>query len=522
MKLKNIIISLLTVVVSLFSTTVKAETTAPDNFKVYASDLHHINASYYLSGSTITMSYKKNNNNEIIYCTEIHDAFVSSGHQVYTKGRELDSRFVYVLENGYPNKFLFGNNDKDYFTTGLAIWYLMAPNDTTFSRFNLDNGTYGGKESDIAKKMAELIKGANSYVSTDPSIKLSTESTSLTLSSDGKYYVSSSIGVKAVGTIKDNAYSINLENAPEGTIVTDKNGTEKNTFNINESFFVKVPASSIKEMDTEFGISLKSNGIKNKAYLYTPGNTAYQNVAVLYPTLIALSDALKLNINLTTEVQISKIDATTSEELEGAHLVVKNSEGKVIDEWTSTKEVHIIKGLKPGKYTLTETIAPEGYILSTETITFEVKLGGVTKVQMKNYLEDRPVPISISKRDITTGEELAGAHLEIKDETGKVIYAWVSTDEAFIIEEGLKPGKYTLTEVIAPEGYELSTEVVEFIVKEDGTVDGEVVMYNKPETIVEVPSTSSFKTYLTSLIGIVIIGLGSLIIYKNYKKNEEN
>ena len=46
-------------------------------------------------------------------------------------------------------------------------------------------------------------------------------------------------------------------------------------------------------------------------------------------------------------------------------------------------------------------------------------------------------------------------------------------------------------------------------------------MYNKPQEVVEVPSTSSFKTMTTSLIGLLIIGFGSLVIYRNYKKNEE-
>ncbi len=36
-----------------------------------------------------------------------------------------------------------------------------------------------------------------------------------------------------------------------------------------------------------------------------------------------------------------------------------------------------------------------------------------------------------------------------------------------------------------------------FVVKEDGTVDGKVIMYNTPETI-EVPSTGTFKTITTS------------------------
>lgn len=170
---------------------------------------------------------------------------------------------------------------------------------------------------------------------------------------------------------------------------------------------------------------------------------------------------------------------------------------------------------------MTEEIAPEGYILSTETITFEIKSDGtVTKVVMKNYLEDQPVPIYISKQDITTGEELPGAHLELKNEKGELIAAWVSTDEPKIIE-GLEPGKYILSEILAPEGYDLNKETVEFIVKEDGTVDGKIIMYNSPE-IVEVPSTSSFKTITASLIGIIIIGLGSMVIYKNYRKNEKN
>ena len=145
--------------------------------------------------------------------------------------------------------------------------------------------------------------------------------------------------------------------------------------------------------------------------------------------------------------------------------------------------------------------------------------GTVTKVVMENKPEENK-PIYISKQDVTTGEELAGAHLELKDEKGTLIEAWVSTTEPHIIEE-LKPGKYYLTETLAPEGYELSTETVEFIVKEDGTVDGKVIMYNEPETIIEVPNTSSFKTITSSLIGIIIIGLGTMIIYKNYKKNEE-
>ena len=156
-----------------------------------------------------------------------------------------------------------------------------------------------------------------------------------------------------------------------------------------------------------------------------------------------------------------------------------------------------------------------------DSVEYEVTVkndGSVTKVKMENTPKDKPIVV-ISKQDATTGEELEGAHLELRDADGNLIEAWVSEKEPHKIV-GLAPGKYTLTEILAPEGYELSKETITFVVKEDGTVDGKVIMYNTPETI-EVPSTGTFKTITTSLIGLLIIGLGSVIVYKNYKKNED-
>lgn len=522
MKLKNILIMFLTAFTLLLTNNVQAETTAPDSYTVDGKDIYKIDSSKYLpNGGFVGFSfhYKKNTNGQIIYCTESHDFAVTSGTQKYTLVKEMESKYAYVLANGYPYKSITGNDEKDYFITALSVFYLVNPNDWIFDFFDFDKGTYRGTESDVAKEIAKLVNGAYKYSYVQPTIKLNISNNNLTLSSDGKYYVSSSISGSTTGIV--GKYTVSLEKAPSGTVVTDINGMVKNTFNTDEEFVVKVPVSSIKTLSSEFKINVSATGSIYKAYLYEPEELSYQNTATLYPENSIVSDTATLKINLTTEVQISKVDATTGSELPGAKLTVKDSQGNVRDSWVSTDEVHIIKGLEPGKYTLTEEIAPEGYILSTEVVTFEVKADGtVTKVVMENTPKEN-VPIYISKQDITTGEELAGAHLELKDENGQVIYAWVSDTTPHMIER-LDPGKYYLTEILAPEGYELSTETVEFVVKEDGTVDGDIIMYNKPETIVEVPSTSSFKTITASLIGIIVIGLGSMIIYRNYKKNEEN
>lgn len=520
MKLKNILFSLIMLVSMLFIGTANAETTAPSSYVIDGSKLHTTYGVNYLSGSQyLNIQFKKTTDGKVVYCIERSKAPIgSSTKEKYVLQKELSAKVAYVMENGYPNKSIFGDADKDYYTTGLAVWYVIDPSDSIFEQFDLAKGTYRGNSNDVVKAMAKLVNGANSYSYTSPSIKINNSNSNLVLSIDGKYYVSSSMSVKTTGTVGN--YTVSLSNAPEGTIVTDTKGTAKNTFATNESFLVKVPVSSVKNLSNEFKVNVSAKGTINKAYAYTSTRSNVQNTGALYPENSNVSDSTTVKLNVVTVVEISKVDVTTGEELEGAHLVVKDASGKVIDEWTSTNEVHVIKNLTPGKYTLTETIAPDGYILSDETITFTVKSdGSVTKVKMENTSKDKPVVV-ISKVDSTTGEELAGAHLELRDEKGNLIEAWVSTNESHVIE-GLAPGKYTLTEVIAPEGYELSKETVTFVVKEDGTVDGKVIMYNTPETI-EVPSTGTFKTITTSLIGLFIIGLGSVIVYRNYKKNEEN
>lgn len=429
MKLKNILFSLIMLVSMLFIGTANAETTAPSSYVIDGSKLHTIYGSSYLSGSQyIDIQFKKTTDGKIIYCIERSKAPIGSGTtEKYTLQKELSSKVAYVMENGYPNKSIFGNADKDYYTTGLAIWYVINPNDSTFEYFNLANGTYRGNSSDIVVEMAKLVNGANSYSYTSPSIKINNSNSNLSLSSDGKYYVSSSMGVKTAGTVGN--YTVSLNNAPEGTIVTDTKGNAKTTFATNESFLVKVPVSNVKKISNEFEVNVSAKGTINKAYAYTSTRSNVQNTGALYPENSNVNDSTTVKLNVVTVVEISKVD-------------------------------------------------------------------------------------------VTTGEELAGAHLELKDEKGNLIEAWVSTNESHVIE-GLAPGKYTLTEVIAPDGYELSKETVTFVVKEDGTVDGKVIMYNTPETI-EVPSTGTFKTITTSLIGLLIIGLGSVIVYRNYKKNEEN
>src|SRR5699024_10345920 len=50
-----------------------------------------------------------------------------------------------------------------------------------------------------------------------------------------------------------------------------------------------------------------------------------------------------------TKEEISKTDITGEEEIEGAHLQILNKDGEVVEEWTSTKESHLIEYLPVGE-----------------------------------------------------------------------------------------------------------------------------------------------------------------------------
>ena len=178
-----------------------------------------------------------------------------------------------------------------------------------------------------------------------------------------------------------------------------------------------------------------------------------------------------------TKLKISKKDITKGEELPGAQLVIKDSEGKEIEKWTSTNEPHYIEMLPIGTYTLTET-APPALYTKAEDVQFEVK--DTADIQTVTMM-DKPTTIVIHKKDIVEGEkgnELPGAKLEVRDSTGKVIDSWTSGTTPHEIAY-LTPGTYTLTEVTAPSGYDVA-ENVSFSVADNGEVQ-HVTMYDSPK-----------------------------------------
>ena len=195
-------------------------------------------------------------------------------------------------------------------------------------------------------------------------------------------------------------------------------------------------------------------------------------------------------VNQPTTVTLDKTVLGTGEPLPGATFALwrddageKDDEVPAEDERTlvTTNESGTIalRHLVPGTYHLAEVEAPGGYLVSGEALTFTVDESGTIEGAdtLGLAVEDDFTKVMLSKRDITTEEEVPGAHLSVLDAEGDVVESWVSTEEPHLME-ALPAGTYTLVEEMTPHAYD-ETSAVEFSVAATGEVQT-VIMYDEP------------------------------------------
>ena len=187
------------------------------------------------------------------------------------------------------------------------------------------------------------------------------------------------------------------------------------------------------------------------------------------------ADAIVMQDDVT-KVEIHKTDIVSGEELPGAHLEICDSSGNLVEEWISGEQPHYIEKLPAGDYTLTETLAPDGYAVA-ETVPFTVTAtGDIQSVVMK----DAP-SFMIHKTDVG-GKELTGAELVLSHD-GQLIDRWTTDGAphevpvtgpddtlpgAVILSDAETERVYTLHEDAAPAGYRLAADIQFKVERRDG------------------------------------------------------
>lgn len=222
-----------------------------------------------------------------------------------------------------------------------------------------------------------------------------------------------------------------------------------------------------------------------------------------------------------TKVEIFKADMTDGHELPGAKLKITDASGNTIAEWETNGQPHRIERLKPGDYTLTETAAPAGYLLSEEVHFTVQETGEIQKVTMY----DAPAhSLILTKRDIATNAKLADARLTIRDAYGTTIDRWTNTDgdhairvlpersaakdphkNLLLLSDDTSEHVYTMVEELAPNGYlvaesitfkvmQMNDTLVVFVWQDGGwqkSSEGYLAMYDE-RTDTPVPLMKTF------------------------------
>lgn len=476
MKFKKVLFILVFVLSMLIVKTVKAA--SPESFTLISNGHMNKNGEIlrgYSSDLPSFFAYKYANvggSNYIVLCTGYRRADATSG-TTYRKNNSwsapVRAGIAAIIINGIGDGAKisnYSNTSSDLYFTQIALWKYIQQEVGTDEDLDYTLGSCNSTQLAKVNNLYNLGESAKTKYNKIDKFSISTSSQKLSFTLNGNEYVSNSITVSG-DELKSTSATVN-----KGTVV--KNGN---------SYVVKVPKSELSSGKNTITLKIdaKSNSIP-VANNYSNGKSSEQTLTITlfdYYSKTA-TKSISGDIIKTVSVKISKQDITNSKELPGATLVLTKPDGTT-ETWQSGTTPKEFADLPAGKYTLTETIAPDGYVRNTETITFNVKSDGTVDknpVVMKNSPKDS---VYISKVDATTGKELPGATLVLKDSKGNVVDSWTSESTPHKVKVKLNAGKYTLTETIAPNGYVKNTTSVTFTVEEDGTVSKPVIMENVPK-----------------------------------------
>ena len=155
-----------------------------------------------------------------------------------------------------------------------------------------------------------------------------------------------------------------------------------------------------------------------------------------------------------------------------------------------------IEGLKPGKSVIvTETKAPDGYLIDTQSQTVQIKEGRTVSLTFKNQPKGELI---IQKRDSATGQPLPGAEFRLTTAAGcevgldgvigtstltqNGIFTTDSNGEIHITN--LAPGAYVITEIKAPAGYVMDSPSTNVVIGEGGDTQTVVIKNSKAGSLI--------------------------------------
>ncbi|MED3076453.1 SpaA isopeptide-forming pilin-related protein [Bacillus wiedmannii] len=176
-------------------------------------------------------------------------------------------------------------------------------------------------------------------------------------------------------------------------------------------------------------------------------------------------------------LQIKKVDENDE------NIVLKDAKFDVIDKdnnvvatvTTNEKGIAEVKDLPFGDYFVKEISAPEGYIKVDTPVKVTIDNTNIIEFVMKNTKKVENGQFKLLKKDSESGQLLPGAKFDVIDKDGNIVETIITDGKGEALSKQLPVGTYTLKEVEAPKGYELSSSLVHVDVAANKTVTVDVL-----------------------------------------------
>lgn len=221
--------------------------------------------------------------------------------------------------------------------------------------------------------------------------------------------------------------------------------------------------------------------------------------------------------------------------LKGAEFKVTYADGTLIGEnngifTTDANGEILISNLEPGKsVVVTETKAPDGYIIDTQPQTIVIKAGKTVSLTFANQPKG---DLIIEKRDSVTGEVLPGAQFRVQTAAGCEVGLDGVIGDSTLTQNGifttdahgqihitnLQPGAYVITEIKAPDGYVIDTPMTNVVIGTNGdtqtviiedTPQGSLIIEKRDSVTHEPLSDAVFR--VTTSDGTVVDNAGGAV-----------
>lgn len=394
-------------------------------------------------------------NGRYAYC--LHNNKHSPSGDDLPEGAILTDEVYTALTVGYPNRSYTGSQQKDYYATQAVIRCLKG-------EFDINNLTAnaGWSQAGVMDAVHSIYNQATQNIQhQQPYLNISQSNVGTSLSGD--FYLTPLLTTNS-NNVKDSSLSLNLNGAPGGTRLVNEGGGFIDRVNVGQNFKIAIPKSNYQG---DFTFTLTGEYTKSVAQVYNATRPDMQDVVSLQDKRESItSSPTRVSWNDTGTIQIIKRDGENNNLVGYARFRVQGPNG-FNQVYNMPESGYIdIRGLVPGRYTLTEEEAPGGYIKDSKTVeTLDLNAGQTLYPTFKNYKAQGS--IDLYKTDSETGKPLAGATYRFYQKSNRDMHWDYTTDNTGHIQvPNWWFDTYIYKEIKAPDGYILNDTEHEITISE--------------------------------------------------------